>query len=67
VVVNCEIESIMPKHTWKLLDLLSKKKKKILGHKWIFKWKIKAIGVINKYKARLIVKGFKIIKRYELF
>jgi hypothetical protein len=46
----------MQNYTWKLLS-----------HKWIFKWKIKADGIIDKYKARLIVKDFKIIRRYELF
>ncbi|PHT76557.1 hypothetical protein T459_20079 [Capsicum annuum] len=32
---------------------------KLLGSKWIFKRKMKADGTIDKYKARLVVKGFK--------
>ena len=32
---------------------------KPLGYKWIFKRKLKANGSINKYKARLVVKGYK--------
>jgi hypothetical protein len=30
---------------------------KPLGHKWIFKSKIKIDGTIGKYKDRLVVKG----------
>ena len=32
---------------------------KPLGYKWIFKRKLKADGSIDKYKARLVVKGYK--------
>ena len=32
---------------------------KSLGHKWIFKKKIKVDGTIDKYKVTLVVKGFK--------
>ena len=32
---------------------------KPLGYKWIFKKKIKAGGSIDKYKARLVIKGYK--------
>ena len=32
---------------------------KTLGSKWIFKRKMKADGSIEKYKARLVVKGYK--------
>ncbi|GJV25723.1 retrotransposon protein, putative, ty1-copia subclass [Tanacetum coccineum] len=32
---------------------------KPLGYKWIFKKKMKANGTINKYKARLVIKGFR--------
>ena len=31
---------------------------KPLGYKWIFKKKMKADGSIDKYKARLVVKGY---------
>ncbi|GJX80847.1 calcineurin B-like protein 4 [Tanacetum coccineum] len=40
-----------------LVDLLSGCK--LLGYKWIFKKKMKADGTINKYKARLVIKGFR--------
>ena len=55
--VNSEIESILQNHTWKLLDLPLGCKP--LGYKWIFKRKLKVDGSIDKYKARLVVKGYK--------
>ena len=32
---------------------------KPLGYKWIFKKKMKANGSIDKYKVRLVIKGYK--------
>jgi hypothetical protein len=55
--VNSEIESILQNHTWELVDLPLGCKP--LGYKWIFKRKMKADGSIDKYKARLVVKGYK--------
>jgi hypothetical protein len=55
-IVNNKIEFIMTNNTWKLVDLL--KKKQTLCHKWIFKRNIKANEIINKYIAKLVVKGF---------
>ena len=55
--VNSEIDSILSNHTWESVDLPPRNKP--LGSKWIFKRKMKADGTIHKYKARLVVKGFK--------
>ncbi|PHT30032.1 hypothetical protein CQW23_30421 [Capsicum baccatum] len=55
--VNSEIDSILSNHTWELVDLPPENKP--LGSKWICKRKMKADGTIDKYKARLVVKGFK--------
>ncbi|KAF3675558.1 hypothetical protein FXO38_04703 [Capsicum annuum] len=55
--VNSEIDSILSNHTWELVDLPPGNKP--LGSKWIFKRKMKVDGTIDKYKARLVVKGFK--------
>ncbi|PHT37062.1 putative plastid-lipid-associated protein 13, chloroplastic [Capsicum baccatum] len=55
--VNSEIDSILSNHTWELVDLPPGNKP--LGVKWIFKRKMNTDGTIDKYKARLIVKGFK--------
>ena len=55
-VVNSEVESILNNHTWELVDLPLVNKP--LGYKWNFKRKLKDDGTIDKYKARLVVKGF---------
>ncbi|GJX59788.1 retrotransposon protein, putative, ty1-copia subclass [Tanacetum coccineum] len=51
-----EIGSILQNHIWELVDLLSGCKS--LGYKWIFKKKMKVDDTIDKYKARLTIKGF---------
>ena len=55
--VNSEIESILQNHTWELVDIPPGCKP--LEYKRIFKRKLKADGSIDKYKARLVVKGYK--------
>ena len=55
--INDEVESILQYHTWELVDLPPSSKP--LGYKWIFKKKMKADGSIDKYKARLVIKGYK--------
>ena len=55
--VNSGIESILQNHTWELVDLPPGCKP--LGYKWIFKRKLKVDGFIDKYKTRLVVKGYK--------
>ena len=55
--INSEIESILQNHTWELVDLSPSCEP--LGYKWIFKRKLKEDGSIDKYRARLVVKGYK--------
>jgi len=55
--INSEVESILQNHTWELVDLPPGCKP--LGYKWIFKRKMKADGSIDKYKARLVIKGYR--------
>ena len=55
--INSEVESILQNHTWELVDLPHGCKP--LGYKWIFKRKLKADGSIDKYKARLVIKGYR--------
>nr|GEU60637.1 hypothetical protein [Tanacetum cinerariifolium] len=55
--IKSEIDFILQNHTWELMDLPLGRKP--LGYKWIFKKKIKADGTIDKYKARLVIKGFR--------
>ena len=55
--IKNEIDSILQNHTWELVDL--PQGSKALGCKWIFKKKMKADGTIDKYKARLVIKGYR--------
>nr|GEV46766.1 retrotransposon protein, putative, Ty1-copia subclass [Tanacetum cinerariifolium] len=55
--IKSEIYSILQNHTWVTMDLPHGCKP--LGYKWIFMKKMKADGTINKYKARLVIKGFR--------
>ena len=55
--IKCEIDSILQNHTWELVDLPAGCKP--LGYRWIFKKKMKTDGTIDKYKARLVIKGYK--------
>nr|GEX95798.1 zinc finger, CCHC-type [Tanacetum cinerariifolium] len=55
--IDDEIRSIMENNTWVLSDLPSGCKP--LGCKWIFKKKMKVDGTIYKFKARLVIEGFR--------
>ncbi|GKC86452.1 zinc finger, CCHC-type containing protein, partial [Tanacetum coccineum] len=55
--INDEIGFIMENNTWVLFDLPPGCKP--LGCKWIFKRKMKVDGTINKFKAQLVIQGFK--------
>ncbi|KAB2610477.1 DNA polymerase zeta catalytic subunit-like [Pyrus ussuriensis x Pyrus communis] len=55
--IKSEMESIMENNTWELVDLPPGTKS--IGHKWIFKKKLKADGTIDKFKARLVAKGYR--------
>ena len=57
VAINSEIDSILHNHTWELVDLPPGCKP--LGYKWIFKRKMKTDGSIDKYKERLVIKGYR--------
>ncbi|GJX97853.1 zinc finger, CCHC-type containing protein [Tanacetum coccineum] len=50
--IDDEIDSIMENNTWVLSDLPP-------GCKWIFKRKMKVDGTIDKFKARLVIQGFR--------
>ena len=55
--IKHEIDSILHNHTWELLDLPSDCKP--LSSKWVFKRKRKVNRSIDKYKERLVIKGYK--------
>ncbi|RVW29639.1 Retrovirus-related Pol polyprotein from transposon TNT 1-94 [Vitis vinifera] len=48
--------------TWEVVDL--PREKKVVGCKWVFTIKSKADGSVERYKARLVVKGF--TQNYEI-
>ncbi|XP_071738640.1 uncharacterized mitochondrial protein AtMg00820-like [Rutidosis leptorrhynchoides] len=55
--IEDEMSSILENNTWVLTDLPPGCKP--LGNKWIFKNKMKVGGIIDKFKARLVIQGFK--------
>ena len=55
--IKSEIDSILHNHTWELLDLPPGCKP--LSSKWVFKRKRKVDRSIDKYKERLVIKGYK--------
>ncbi|GJW87963.1 zinc finger, CCHC-type containing protein [Tanacetum coccineum] len=55
--IDDDIGSIMKNNTWVLSDLPPGCKP--LGCKWIFKRKMKVDGTIDKFKAQLVIQGFR--------
>lgn len=55
--MNDEIDAFERNDTWELCDLPSEHK--TIGVKWVFKTKFNEKGEVDKYKARLIAKGYK--------
>jgi len=51
-----ELKMIEKNQTWELVD--RPQHKKAIGVKWIFRTKMNSDGSVNKYKARLVVKGY---------
>ncbi|CAL5381550.1 unnamed protein product [Camellia sinensis] len=51
-----EMRMIEKNHTWELME--KPQNRKIIGVKWVFRTKLNADGSVNKYKARLVVKGY---------
>ena len=52
-----EIEMIEKNNTWELVD--RPKDREVIGVKWVYKTKLNSDGSIQKYKARLLAKGYK--------
>ncbi len=51
-----ELNMIEKNQMWELVD--KPKDKKAIGVKWVYKSKLNFDGSVNKYKARLVVKGY---------
>ena len=56
-VVSSEMDSVWNNKTWYLTDLPHGRK--TIGCKWIFRKKLRIYGTIEKFKVRLVAKGFK--------
>lgn len=54
--MNAVITAIERNHTWELIDPPTRTKP--IGVKWVYKKKINELGKVDKYKARLVVKGY---------
>ena len=54
--MDTEFQSLQKNHTWTLFDLPTGKKP--ISCKWVHKVKYKADGTLDKYKARLVARGF---------
>ncbi|GJU61238.1 RNA-directed DNA polymerase, eukaryota [Tanacetum coccineum] len=54
--VNQEIEALNRNKTWEIIDLPSNRNP--IGSKWIFKVKYKANCEVERFKAKLVAKGF---------
>ena len=63
--IKSGIDSILHNHTWELMDIPPSFKP--LSSKWVFKRKGKVDGPINKYKARLVIKGYKQTEGLDYF
>ncbi|WJZ84149.1 hypothetical protein VitviT2T_003769 [Vitis vinifera] len=51
-----ELLMIEKNKTWELVD--RPQERKVIGVKWVFRTKLNVDGSVNKYKARLVVKGY---------
>ena len=56
IAMQKEMKSIQENDVWALVEL--PKGRKTVGSKWIFKHKLNAEGVVERYNARLVAQGF---------
>lgn len=54
--INEEMKSLLQNRTWHLVDL--SKNRRAIGNRWVFKIKTKPNGYVDRYKGRLVGKGF---------
>ena len=54
--MNEELNSIKKNEVWELVDLPDGRKP--IGCKWILRKKYKSYGTLDKFKARIVVKGY---------
>ena len=56
IAMKEEMSMIQKNRTWELVD--NPIDRKVIGVKWVFKTKLNAYCSVNKYKAKLVVKGY---------
>jgi hypothetical protein len=54
--INAEYKSLVENQTWNLVE--RPKERKLVSCKWVFKVKHNADGGVERYKARLVARGF---------
>ena len=54
--MNKEIEALNNNNTWDLVDLPAGKK--AISSKWVYKVKLKSDRTLERFKARLVIRGF---------
>ncbi|KAL0404350.1 UNVERIFIED_CONTAM: Retrovirus-related Pol polyprotein from transposon RE1 [Sesamum radiatum] len=54
--MEVEIQALETNQTWKLTPLPAEKK--AIGCKWVYKTKLRADGSVERYKTRLVAKGY---------
>lgn len=54
--IRVEIEALKRCNTWDVTDL--PRTRRAIGCKWVFKIKLNSDGSVNKFKARMVAKGF---------
>ena len=54
--MDSELESLKLNHTWDLVSLPHGKL--AIGCRWVYKVKLKASGEVERFKARLVSKGY---------
>ncbi|KAL4036708.1 hypothetical protein IC575_000273 [Cucumis melo] len=57
IAMDQEIDAIRRNETWELMEVPTNKQ--ALGVKWVYRTKLMSDGNVEKYKARLVVKGYK--------
>ena len=55
-VILEELTTLHQTHTWDLVPLPLRKRP--IGFRWIYKIKTKSYGLVERYKARLVVQGY---------
>ena len=55
-VMEEEMRALAKNETWDLVD--ARKGVKPIGCRWVYKVKYNTDGLVNRYKARLVVKGY---------